>query len=202
MATALPWNPEPILIDGCRRNVEELTNVIARYTPRFRRIALGHLGNVADAEDAVQDALLSALKHVGQFKGHAQMSTWVTTIVINSSRMKLRKRSTITQLPLDESRGVQDSPFADLVQDPRPGPEAECCNREISEMLANAISRLSPLMRRTFELRDVDGLSTREAAHLMGVPLGTVKTRLARARMRLREAMTKASGKKTQFKVQ
>jgi RNA polymerase sigma-70 factor, ECF subfamily len=196
MATALPWNPESILIDGCRKNVEELTNVIARYSPRFRRIALGHLGNLADAEDAVQDALLSALKHVGQFKGQAQMSTWVTTIVINSSRMKLRKRSTVTQLPLDESGGLQDFPFADLVQDPRPGPEAEYCNREISQMLADAISRLSPLMRRTFELRDVDGLSTREAAHLMRVPSGTVKTRLARARMTLRKAMAKASGKK------
>ncbi|MGC2818221.1 MAG: sigma factor, partial [Candidatus Sulfotelmatobacter sp.] len=68
-ATALRLNPEPILIDSCRRNVQELTNVIAHHSPRFRRIALCHLGNTADAEDAVQDALLSALKHVDQFNG-------------------------------------------------------------------------------------------------------------------------------------
>jgi len=191
MATALQFNPDPLLIDGCQKNFEELTNVVTRYSPRFRRIALGHLGNVADAEDAVQDALLSAVVHVGQFKGQAQMSTWITAIVINSSRRKLRKRSTFTQLHLDESRAEQDFVLADVVPDPRPGPEAEYRNREIAGMLTDAILQLPPPMRRTFELRDIRGLSVREAANLMGVPSGTVKARLARARMRLRKAMTK-----------
>jgi RNA polymerase sigma-70 factor, ECF subfamily len=191
MATALQLNPEPILVDGYQRNIQELTTVITSHSPRFRRIALGHLGNVADAEDAVQDALLSAWTHVDQFKGQAKMSTWVTTIVINSSRMKLRKRSAAVQLPLDENRGQQDLRLADVVPDPRPGPEAEYHTRELAEMLADAISRLSPILRRTFELRDVRGLSIREASHLLGVPSGTVKARLARARSRLKKAIAR-----------
>jgi RNA polymerase sigma-70 factor, ECF subfamily len=200
--TALQFNSNPILIDGSQGNVEELTNTITRYSYRFRRIALGHLGNLADAEDAVQDALLSALTHVDQFKGQAKMSTWVTSIVINSSRMKLRKRSVPVQFPIDDSGEQQDLALAEVVPDPRPGPEAEYRNREITEMLTDAISRLSPILRRTFELRDVRGLSIREAAHVMGVPSGTVKARLARARMRLRKAMMHAYGKKTRCEVQ
>jgi len=100
---------------------------------------------------------------------------------------------------VDESRGQQDFRLADVVPDPRPGPEAEYRNREIAEMLADAISRLSPILRRTFELRDVRGLSIREAAYLMGVPSGTVKAGLARARMRLRKVMAKAPEKKPRY---
>ena len=202
MATALQLSPqEPILIDGYQRSIEELTTVITRHSPRFRRIALGHLGSVADAEDAVQDALLAALTHVHQFKGQAQMSTWVTSIVINSSRMKLRKRSASMQLSLDEARG-DDFPLAEVIPDTRPGPEAEYRQREMAKMLTDAISRLSPILRKTFDLRDLRGLSIREAAHVMGVPSGTVKARLARARMRLRKAMVSGYGKKTRCHMQ
>jgi RNA polymerase sigma-70 factor, ECF subfamily len=201
MATALQLSPqEPILIDGYQRSIEELITVVTRHSPRFRRIALGHLGSFADAEDAVQDALLAALTHVHQFKGQAKMSTWVTSIVINSSRMKLRKRSASIQLSLDETRG-DDFPLAELIRDTRPGPEAEYRKREMAEMLTDAITRLSPILRRTFELRDVRGLSIREAAHVMEVPSGTVKARLARARKRLRKAMVSAHGKKTRCDV-
>jgi len=201
MATALQLSPqEPILIDGYQTGIEELTTVINCHSSRFRRIALGHLGSVADAEDAVQDALLSALTHVHQFKGQAKMSTWVTSIVINSSRMKLRKRSACIHLSLDEPRG-DDFRLAEVIRDTRPGPEAEYRKREMAEMLTDAVARLSPILRRTFELRDVRGLSIREAAHLMEVPSGTVKARLARARKRLRKAMVSAYGKKTRCDV-
>jgi RNA polymerase sigma-70 factor, ECF subfamily len=200
-ATALQLSPqEPILVNGYQRNIEELTNVITRYSPRFRRIAMGHLGSTADAEDAVQDALLAALTHVQQFKGKAQMSTWVTSIVINSSRMKLRKRSASIQLSLDESRD-DDFPLAELIPDTRPGPEAEYRKLEIAETLSDAISRLSPILRKTFELRDVRGLTVREAAHVMGVPSGTVKARLARARVKIRKAIMNPCRKKTRCHV-
>jgi RNA polymerase sigma-70 factor, ECF subfamily len=200
-ATALQMSPqEPILVDGYQRNIEELTNVITRHSPRFRRIAMGHLGSIADAEDAVQDALLAALTHVQQFKGQAQMSTWVTSIVINSSRMKLRKRSASIQLSLDESRD-DDFPLAELIPDTRPGPEAQYRKLEITEMLSDAISRLSPILRKTFELRDVRGLTVREAAHAMGVPSGTVKARLARARVKIRKAIMNPCRKKSRCEV-
>ena len=116
------------------------------------------------------------------------MSTWLTTIVINSARMKLRRRLASVQLPLDENDGQQDL-LEGTVSDTRPGPEEAYRKREIAETLAHATSRLSPTLRRAFQLRDVYGLSIREAADLLGVPTGTIKARLARARKRLRELM-------------
>ena len=187
-ATALQLSPEPTAVECCQSKVQELANVSVHHSARFRRIALGHLSNVADAEDAVQDALLSALTHVHQFRGQAKMSTWLTTIVINSARMKLRRRLTWVHLALDESDGQQDLPLEGTVSDTRRGPEEAYREREIAETLAHATSRLSPTLRTTFQLR-IDGLSIRETADLLGVPTGTVKARLARARVRLREAM-------------
>ncbi len=191
-ATALQLNPELIAVECYQSKVQELTDVITHHSARFRRIALGHLSNVADAEDAVQDALLSALTHVHQFRGQAKMSTWLTTIVINSARMKLRRRLMSVQLALDETDGHQDLPLEDTVSDMWPSPEEAYREREIAETLAHATSRLSPTLRTTFQLRDIDGLSIRETADLLGVPTGTVKARLARARMRVREAMSKS----------
>ena len=188
-ATALQLNPESIAVECYQGNVQELTDVITHHSARFRQIALGHLSNLADAEDAVQDALLSALTHVHQFRGQAKMSTWLTTIVINSARMKLRRRLTWVPLALDETGGQQDLPLEDTVSDTRRGPEEAYHEREIAETLARATSRLSPTLRTTFQLRDIEGLSIRETADLLGVPTGTVKARLARARVRLREAM-------------
>jgi RNA polymerase sigma-70 factor (ECF subfamily) len=190
-ATALQLNPEPIAVECYQSKVQELTDVITHHSVRFRRIALGHLSNVADAEDAVQDALLSALSHVHQFRGQAKMSTWLTRIVINSARMKLRRRLKWVQLALDETDEQQDLPLEDTVSDLRAGPEEEYREREIAETLAHATSRLTPTLRTTFQLR-IDGLSVRETADLLGVPTGTVKARLARARMRVREAMSKS----------
>jgi len=191
-ATALQLNPGLSAVECYQSKVQELTDVITHHSARFRRIALGHLSNVADAEDAVQDALLSALTHVHQFRGQAKMSTWLTTIVINSARMKLRHRLTSLQLALDETDGQQNLPLEFAVSDTRPGPEEAYREREIAETLAHATSRLLPTLRTTFQLRDINGLSIRETADLLRVPTGTVKARLARARVRLREAMSKS----------
>jgi RNA polymerase sigma-70 factor (ECF subfamily) len=192
MATAVVQpNPGSIPIQCYQRNIRELTDVIASHSPRFRRIALAHLGDVADAEDAVQDALLAALTHVDQFRGQAKMSTWLTAIVINSARMKLRRRFGRVYLALDETNG-QDFTLAEMLSDTRPGPEEAYRKREVAEKLAQVTSRLSPTLLRTFQLRDVYGLNIRETAHLLGVPSGTVKARLARARMKLRKAIGKS----------
>src|SRR5215813_14048137 len=194
--TALQLNLEPTANECYQRKVQALTDVVNCYSPRFYRIAANRLSNVADAEDAVQDAFLSALRHVQQFRGEAKMSTWLTTIVINSARMKLRKRLASVQLALDEMDGGQDLMLENIVPDTRPGPEEAYRKREIAETLAHAISLLSPTLRRTFQLRDVRGMSIRETAHLLGVPTGTVKARLARARTKLREVMRERPAKR------
>jgi len=189
--TAIEMNAAAVAVECYQRRVQELADVITNHSLRFRRIALGHLGNAADAEDAVQDALLSAWTHVDQFKGRAKMSTWLTTIVINSARMTLRRRSPQVQVALDEPCSEQNLSPADMVSDTRPDPEEVYRKRQIAQTLAHATLGLSPILRTTFRLRDVDGLSIRETAQLLGVPTGTVKARLARARMRLRQVIQK-----------
>jgi RNA polymerase sigma-70 factor, ECF subfamily len=188
-ANPLELNQTSVSIECYQRKVQELTNLISHHSPRYRRIALRHLGNVADAEDALQDALLSAWTHVEQFRGKAKMSTWLTAIVINSARMLLRQRSCPSRLIFDETKGQMNYTMADWVPDTRPGPEDAYRMRKVAETLAHAISRLSPILRTTFQLRDINGLTIRETADVMRVPHGTVKVRLARARIRLRQEM-------------
>ena len=100
------------------------------------------------------------------------MSTWVTTIVLNSARMKLGRRLPQMQIPLDETDGEQNVSVADMLPDTRLDPEHVYREREIVEILVHAISRLSPTLRRTFQLHAVEDLSIRETAHLLGVPGG------------------------------
>src|ERR1700739_4093861 len=101
---------------------------VAHGLPALDRGAYRLLGNKTDAEDAVQDALLAAYKHLNQFRGDAQLSTWLTTIVINCARMNLRKRSRYTHVSLDSRNGEDQEypPLSDILVDHRPNPEDEC----------------------------------------------------------------------------
>jgi RNA polymerase sigma-70 factor (ECF subfamily) len=172
------------------RDTQEMQDVLSRCLPLFFRRAHRHLGNAADAEDAVQDALLSAYKHLDQFKGQAQMSTWLTAIVTNSARMQLRRRLRQIHLSLDE-RFAEDegNPLAERLAHQGPSPEDECQNSELHGRLTQLVSQLSPPLREAFHLRALGGLTTSEAAHILGVPEGTVKARLARARAKLKRLM-------------
>jgi RNA polymerase sigma-70 factor (ECF subfamily) len=169
---------------------QQLEQLLARgLLPLYRR-AYRILGNAADAEDAVQDALLAAYTHLHQFRGQAQISTWLTTIMLNCARLQLRRRAKHVQVSLDEStRGPQPVSVSERLADHRPNPEDECTESELSARLTHLHSYLSPTLRRTFLLRDVDGLSIRETARILGVPTGTVKAQSARARKRLKELM-------------
>jgi RNA polymerase sigma-70 factor, ECF subfamily len=171
----------------------EMNDVLSRYLPLFYRRAYRHLGNAADAEDAVQDALLSAYKHLDQFKGQSQMSTWLTAIVTNCARMQLRRRPRQTHVPLDEPFGEeQEYSLSERLADRGPSPEDECRKSELHMRLTQFAVQLSPPLRTAFQLRDLDGLSTSEVAHILGVPVGTVKAQLARARAKLRQLMRRA----------
>jgi len=173
-----------------RKNAQQFQDVLARYMRSFQRMAFRKLGNTADAEDAVQDALLSAYKHLDQFNGGAQMSTWLTSIVINSARMQLRKRSRHIQVSLDEPFGDEQQNFAsERIAADSPSPEDECRGTELHERVGRLMTQLSVPLRRAFQLRDVDGLTTHEAAVILGVLEGTVKAQLARARASLRQLM-------------
>jgi len=173
--------------EGATQQLEQILS--SGLHPLYRR-AYRLLGNAADAEDAVQDGLLAAYTHLNQFKGQSQVSTWLTTIVLNCARLQLRRRPRHLPVSLDESTGeLQPVSVSERLADRRPNPEDECRESELSARLTQLHSQLSPTLRRTFQLRDVDGLSIRETARILGVPTGTVKAQSARARKRLKELM-------------
>jgi RNA polymerase sigma-70 factor, ECF subfamily len=177
------------------RGAQEMQDALSRYLPAFHGKAYQYLGNAADAEDVVQDALLSAYKNLDQFKGEAQMSTWLTAIVINCARMHLRKRPRQTVLSLDESFGKDGQYYlSDVLADRGPSPEDKCRESELRRHLMQFVSELSPSLRRAFELRDLEELTTSEAAHILGVAEGTVKAQVSRARTKLRQLMRRARG--------
>lgn len=164
----------------------QMIAVLSHRLPYLYRHAYRLLGNKADAEDAVQDALLAAFKHVNQFRGKAQLSTWLTAIVINCGRMQLRKRSRHIHISLESRIGEdQEYPLSDILADDRPNPEDECHRSRLNARLMKSAAQLSPILRKTFHLRFVDHLSVCEAARVLGVPTGTVKAQSARLRAKL-----------------
>lgn len=172
---------------------EQFTAVVGRSRPSLYRIALNRLGNEADAEDAVQDAFLSAYIHLHQFKGQAKMSTWLTSIVINSARMKIRRRPRLLHVSLDrQDRSPENLSYSELLPDCGPTPEQVYKNGEFEQRLAKMVTRLSAPLRTAFQMRQVDGLTTREAARALGVPVSTVKAQLARARRQLKNLLHKS----------
>jgi len=191
MSDADPYTQTPqYLVAGDQTAARELQRVLSLYLPSFYRCALRVLGNRDDAEDAVQEALLAAHKHLHQFRGQSQMSTWLTTIVCNCARMQLRKRPRQVHMPLEEQTVGEEGYFIfEKVADPRPSPEDECRNSELTAHLRQCAAQLSPKLRRTFQLRVIDGLSIPETAQMLGVPHGTVKAQLARARAKIARHM-------------
>jgi len=172
---------------------DEMSQAFSRGRSSFFRSAYRFLGNAADAEDAVQEALLSAFSHIDQFRGEAQVSTWLTAIVSNSARMQLRRRTRHIYVSLDEPVSEHEEySMAEQLADCRPTPEDECQKSELRTRLRELVTQLSPSLRRTFELRDLQGFSTNEAAQILGVADGTVKAQLARARAKLRRLMRRA----------
>jgi RNA polymerase sigma-70 factor (ECF subfamily) len=167
--------------------------ILSTGLPSLYRNAHRLLGNSADAEDAVQDALLAAYTHLDQFNGQAQMSSWLTAILLNCARMQLRMRRRHIHVPLDEPVGeVETSSVSEQLADHRLNPEEECKDSELSARLTHFQTQLSPTLRRTFQLRDIDGFSIQETARILGIPSGTVKARSARARQQLKDLMRRS----------
>jgi RNA polymerase sigma-70 factor, ECF subfamily len=186
-------NEQCLDIANTESAAREMEDVLSRRLPSFYRNAYRFLGNLADAEDAVQDALLSAYKHLDQFRGQSQMSTWLTAIVSNCARMQLRRRPSQIHVSLDERIGEeQEYSLLERLADRGPDPEDKCRNSELNARLRQLAAQLSPPLRKAFQLRDLDGLTTSEAANLLGVADGTVKAQLARARAKLRQLMRRA----------
>ena len=183
-------------LDGstCAKESQEMQDVLTQNMSSFYRRAYRYLGNAADAEDAVQDAILSACRHLNQFNGQSKMSTWLTTIVINSALTQLRRRSRQIHTSLDERFGEEEEGYslAERLADRRPSPESECVRSELVGRLMQLVEELPPSMRKAFQLRELDGMTTSEAASVLGVAEATVKVQVSRARARLRRVTGQA----------
>jgi RNA polymerase sigma factor (sigma-70 family) len=172
----------------------DFEGAISRFSPMLFRVALRRLRNVEDAEDAVQDALLSAYRHIGQFEGRSQLSTWLTTIVSNVALMKLRRYSRHEMLSLDQERENDGTALASKLKDERPNPEKMCAQSEMDETLRRALDQLSPKQRSAIQMCELDGFSLREAANALGISTNTLKSRVSRARGNLGVLLRDVSG--------
>jgi RNA polymerase sigma-70 factor, ECF subfamily len=174
-------------------SLEQLEDAVSQYLPTLYRRAYRYVGDPHDAEDAVQDALLSAYKHLDQFNRTSKMTTWLTTIVTNSALGQLRRRPHHPHVSLDERvAGERHYCVSDRLADVRPSPEGQCIRSELHGRLMQSVMELSPSLRKAIQLCDLDGLTIREVARIVGVPHGTMKARVWRARLKLKRMMSKA----------
>jgi RNA polymerase sigma-70 factor (ECF subfamily) len=155
-------------------------DAILRLTRRILR-------NREDAEDAVQTAFPDAFRHLDAFQGRSRFSSWLTRIALNAALLRLRTCRWKTEASLDEMFERETARLQ--VVEARPNPEQECSAKEIRALLGKAITRLGPLYAEVLRMHHVQELSAKEAARILGVPVGTVKARLHRARSRLTRHM-------------
>src|ERR1700746_1232716 len=189
VAVGLQFNEEKLIRDGQRGDSQAVEALFRRYHRPLFQTALRVLGNAEDAEDALQDGLISAYRNLKRFEGRSQCSTWLTRIVINAALMKRRSAKARPAVSLDETHHEDELPPAERFADDAPNPEQLYAGTEIREMINENLDELSPLLRSAFLLREVQGYSTGEAAKKLGVTEHTLKARLWRARHQLAERL-------------
>jgi len=181
---------EPELIRAGRRGDERATEaLLSRYHGQLFQTAFRILRNKQDAEDSLQDALLSAHRNLKSFEGRSQFSTWLTRIVINAALMKRRSIKARPSLSVDDILHEDEFSGIGCFADPARDPEQLCLGAEICEMINKNIEQLSPRLRIAFRLRHVIGYSTGQAAKKLGVAENALKARVWRARHQLAERL-------------
>jgi RNA polymerase sigma factor (sigma-70 family) len=153
---------------------------------KFIGLAFSILRNREDAEDAVQDALLSAYLHARSFEGRSALSTWFTRIVFNAALMIRRKRKSLHTDSLPESSTTtNETPWTEKIPDPQPDPEASYAEQETLRSIDVLLSKMSPILRQAFTMTYFEEMSNEEACELLGIAAGTFKSRVFRARQHL-----------------
>jgi len=174
--------------------------LMRRYNRRLYRTARAILKDDGAAEDAVQEGYLAAWRHVGAFRGDAQIGTWLTRIVVNQALQALRRRrrEQVVVLfddpagePADGDDAVTDTPAADM-------PEDAMARTEMRRLIERKIDELPEAYRTVFVLREVEDMTVDEAAAALGIPAATVRSRLFRAKARLRASLAEELDNATQ----
>ena len=174
--------PQPV-----NDNREALENLFSRYRSRLYKTAFRVLRSPEDAEDAVQEGLLSAFRKLDTFEGRSRFSTWLTRIVINAAAMQLRRRRPEVVKSIDEQPGPGQQPWAHRIPDQRPNPEEICAQQERHQMVGQCLQSLPVPYRHAAWLCIVQGLKIGEAAEALGLSRGTLKSQLHRAKLRCRK---------------
>ena len=178
-----------------RRDEAAFEALMRRYNGPLFRVARAILKDDAEAEDALQEAYLDAYRHMADFRGSARLGTWLTRIVVNHALMRLRRRKGArVVVPLDawqEARGSRDSREAEMADDTSESPASATLRAEIRQLIEQQIDELPLDFRTVFVMRDVDDMTVEETAAALDIPPATVRTRLFRARARLREALAR-----------
>jgi RNA polymerase sigma-70 factor, ECF subfamily len=188
-------NDEAILIRRIRDGEHELFHELVRpYERRVYSTAFAILRNEADAEDAAQEAVLKAFKHIRQFRSEARFSTWLIQITVNEARMRRRKEHAEIMEPIVDLRDDEGNYTPRDFADWREIPSETLERREVREQLMKALRDLGEKYREVFVLRDIQHLSIEETAKSLGISSSAVKTRLLRARLMLRDLLSPGLG--------
>lgn len=173
---------------------DDFYDLIRPYEHRVYAAAFSILRNEADAEDAAQEAVLKAFRYIKQFRSEAKFSTWLIQIAINEARMRRRKQHPELIEPIadrqDESGNYVPRDFADW----REIPSETLERKEVREKLAAALASIGQIYRDVFVLRDMQHLSIEETASMLKISTASVKTRLLRARLMLRDLLAPGLG--------
>jgi RNA polymerase sigma-70 factor, ECF subfamily len=185
-------NEDVLVAEARAGNADSFATLINQYDRHIYRLALNITGNEQDAEDVLQDSFLKAYSNLGQFQGDSRFYTWLVRIAVNEALMKLRKRRGTSWVSLDEPGEADDrSLIPREVEDWTENPERAYAKTELQDILSQAIEKLEPQFRTVFMLRDVEEFSTDETAKMLGLSVPAVKSRLLRARLKLRESLNK-----------
>ena len=179
--------------EGDRAAFNEL---VTRYSRKIYRLAKHITQNEEDAEDVLQETFLKAFEHLPDFHGQSKFYTWIVRIAVNESLMKLRKRKSDRTVPLDEPLDTGEDTVVREIAVWDEDPEQKYSREELGRILDEAVQSLRPAFRTVFVLRDIEELSTEETAEALGISVPAVKSRLLRARLQLREKLTRFFKKK------
>jgi RNA polymerase sigma-70 factor (ECF subfamily) len=172
-------------------NTAAFAELVRRYEGKIFRLAQHVTQNREDAEDVLQETFMKAYEHLDQFQGNSKFYTWIVRIAVNQALMKLRRRKTGKTVSLDETIDTGEDTVVREIAAWDENPEQRFSREEMGEILDSAIQGLEPPYRSVFVLRDIEELSTEETADALGLSIPAVKSRLLRARLQLREKLTR-----------
>jgi RNA polymerase sigma-70 factor (ECF subfamily) len=187
--------PERTLVAKAQSgNEDAFAELVRRHSGQIYALSLNMLRNREDAEDNLQNVLVKAFHHINRFEGNSQFSTWLVRIAINEALMRLRKRTSERISDYHELNGSEDEPrtFPEI-EDARQNPEREYMSKELAR---KAFRGLNPSLQDTFILQKAEGWTNRELAQALGITVATVKSRVFRARARLRQQLLALTGSK------